>query len=68
MFQMVGPSYPSWKGIFVVVTEKVILKKHLLTFQLSTALYSNVAYKYRSLKDQSNTNSGRINTCFISTS
>ena len=26
MFQMVGLSYPSRKGIFIVVTEKVILK------------------------------------------
>lgn len=26
MFQMVGLSYPSWKGIVVVVTEKVVLK------------------------------------------
>lgn len=26
MFQMVGLSYPSWKGVVVVVTEKVILK------------------------------------------
>lgn len=26
MFQMVGLSDPSWKGIFVVVIEKVILK------------------------------------------
>jgi len=26
MFQMVGLSYSSWKGIFVVVIEKAILK------------------------------------------
>lgn len=45
-----------------------IKKKPLLTFQLSMALQSNVAYKYRSLKYQSYANSGRINLCFISTS